>query len=324
MAHLIFKSDNILTIGELPWHGLGINLPPKTRLSPSEAMSLAGLDWSVRKEKIFLAGGRLVEDNFAIVREDTGNALGIVGKCYEVYQNEEMFGFMDRFCQMAGTDIETCGSLRDGRTVWGLSRSSQAEYVKGDPIEKYFLVKTSHDGSSTLDVIFTDVRVVCANTLSAALANRRNRMAVPHTANMRANVEAVGMVLNEYAKQQEALARAMGLLAKTRLNKQVMREMAVALTARGAKYGQNPEAERDSREAGQILRLAETGMGTDIPGVRGTAYGWLNAVTEYVDHYRLVRSGGPDKREARFEASMNGSGARLKQAAFQMCLQMAA
>jgi phage/plasmid-like protein (TIGR03299 family) len=294
-------------------------------------MYQAGLAWKVRKEKVFLDGGRLVEDNFAIVRQDTGVALGIVGNNYEVYQNAEMFGFMDRFCRAAGTGIETCGSLRQGRTVWGLSRSRETEYVKGDPVEKYFLVRNSHDGSSTLDVLFTDVRVVCVNTLSAAIEGCRNRVAVLHTANMRANIEAIGKVLAQYAsRHQQALASAMELLAKTSLSSREMREMALALTRPKARpkarpgQGQVGEDERDSKAAGQILRLVETGRGTDIPGVRGTAYGWLNAVTEYADHYKVVRATGKDKMEARFEASLSGSGAKLKQEAFDMCLQRAA
>jgi hypothetical protein len=75
---------------------------------------------------------------------------------------------------------------------------------------------------------------------------------------------------------------------------------------------------------GKILELVETGKGTGIPGVRGTAYGFLNAVTEYVDHHRVVRAGDRDVAEARFDVSLIGAGAQMKREAFDLCLRKAA
>ena len=65
----------------------------------------------------------------------------------------------------------------------------------------------------------------------------------------------------------------------------------------------NEEAKRTTRTENiraEILALTETGIGTAIPGVRGTAWGLYNAVTEYVDHERSTER---DNAGARFLGS---------------------
>jgi phage/plasmid-like protein (TIGR03299 family) len=244
MSHLIYEFDNVLTVGDRPWHGLGINLPGGSDVSPSEAMRITGLGWEVGKEPIYLADGTVVPDRFAVVRKDRGLPLGIVGSEYSVFQNAELFGFMGGFCDVAGTSIETCGSLRDGRTIWAMSRSGETEYVKGDPVEKYFMIKNSHDGSSSLEIAFTDVRVVCNNTLSAALRGARNKVSVIHTSNMAANVRAAGDVLAHYVSYQRSLGEAMSLLAAASLTEGEMRDVACALAhprGKAAAAGGDPD-----------------------------------------------------------------------------------
>lgn len=61
------------------------------------------------------------------------------------------------------------------------------------------------------------------------------------------------------------------------------------------------------------------GRGSTLESAQGTAWGLLNAVTEYVDHERRARS-----TEYRMDSAWFGQGAILKQRALNAALELAA
>ncbi len=61
------------------------------------------------------------------------------------------------------------------------------------------------------------------------------------------------------------------------------------------------------------------GRGSSLESANGTAWGLLNAVTEYVDHERRARS-----NEYRMDSAWFGQGAQIKQRALDAALQLAA
>jgi phage/plasmid-like protein (TIGR03299 family) len=61
------------------------------------------------------------------------------------------------------------------------------------------------------------------------------------------------------------------------------------------------------------------GKGAELASAQGTAWGLLNAVTQFVDHERRART--PDHR---LDSAWFGQGASLKQRALDQALQMVA
>ncbi|MDR1051798.1 MAG: hypothetical protein LBP95_12160 [Deltaproteobacteria bacterium] len=101
------------TRGSLPWSGPGFDLGAEAgSVSPLEGTRLGGLDWTVRKQPVFLGDGSPVEGHFAVVRQDLGLALGLVGRFYECHQNAELFSFMDGFCRLSGRARSRLGPSR--------------------------------------------------------------------------------------------------------------------------------------------------------------------------------------------------------------------
>ena len=73
-----------------------------------------------------------------------------------------------------------------------------------------------------------------------------------------------------------------------------------------------------------MLRLFEQGIGHDMPEIWHTTWTALNAVTEYVDHYRSARGMTMcDRAGNRVESAWFGSGSRLKERPWALALQMA-
>jgi len=70
----------------------------------------------------------------------------------------------------------------------------------------------------------------------------------------------------------------------------------------------------------KVLELTETGKGTDIPGVKGSAYGAFNAAVEFADHWQPVKGKNDSMLSRKLDSLWFGSAARFKQRAFdQIC-----
>jgi hypothetical protein len=71
-----------------------------------------------------------------------------------------------------------------------------------------------------------------------------------------------------------------------------------------------------SRRIGELF-LNKKAMGANLDGSQGTAWGWLNAVTEYIDHESRSRTA-----DRRLESAWFGPGATLKEKAREIAMEM--
>ena len=202
MAHNINFNEqtgkhSFFSTKEKAWHGLGQIVEEYP--TSAEALKFAGLDYPVEKRKLFtydnknhLANEELeikipeieVPDFYATIRTDTETVLGVVGKDYEVIQNIDAFSFFDAIVGGDGIFYETAGALGKGERIFITAKLP--DYIKvgnDDLIEQYLFLTTSHDGSGSITAAFTPVRIVCNNTLNAALCKKSNAIKIRHTAN---------------------------------------------------------------------------------------------------------------------------------------------
>ena len=166
-----------------PWHGLGT--PVEKALNSKDAIISAGLNWTVRKKKIFTMPDNIddpyrpVANYWATVRNFDQKVLGIVTDRYKIIQNVEAFDFTDA---LIGRDVryDTAGSLMGGKKIWLLAKMPETKIV-GDAVEPYLCFTNSHDGKSAVRVCMTSIRVVCNNTLNMALNNAKRSWSGKHT-----------------------------------------------------------------------------------------------------------------------------------------------
>ena len=147
----------------------------------------------VDEVKIPIKGSK-VNEVFATYRTDNYDILGTVGSRYEPVQNTEAIDFIYNVCKNSqvvkpeDVIIETAGVLGKGERVFVTAKLPDYKMC-GDDMEKYILFTTSHDGSGSIQACFTDIRVVCNNTLNAALKNCTNMMRFKHTKNVSSAME---------------------------------------------------------------------------------------------------------------------------------------
>lgn len=307
--------------GETPWHGLGTSLEEPA--TAEEAIAAAGLDYDVELTSIQTDEGLPVPDRRAVVREDTQEVLGVVGKSYQPVQNRQCFGFLDAVVADGSIRYHTAGALGKGERVWMLAKLPDQIRVKNsdDVTEQFLLLSNSHDGSSSLRVFFTPIRVVCANTLG--MAERRSRgsgISIVHKGDLAAKVGEAQEILGLAKRFYDDLETRINRLAHHHPSRRQLEVYFESL------YPDRPESsnKRSSNIRTRLIDLFENGVGQDIPQVRHSTWAAFNAVTEYVDHHRATRGQNDVSRASRrLESAWFGSGARLKSKAWTLALEMA-
>lgn len=307
--------ETMMYVGPVPWHGSGVYVGEEPVRSDIARVK-SGLTWRADKKRLFTAtgskseGGRLIEvpDMFAVVRDSDDAILGTVGKTFKILQPEDSFTLLDSLVDSGDVRYHTAGSLKGGRVIWLLAKVGSFEVTRGDVIDKYMALFNAFDGSLMLRIIDTDVRVVCANTMEAALsAARGTGIAVKHTKNMEKRVrearEALEVVRASMAEERE-LFQAM---ARIKFSDAAFDEFALKLVPNPV--GEDAIATKAENQREKLVELFQAGVGQDIPGVRGTAWAALNAVTEYANFHRPSR--GDDKQAKRFESTMFGASRKL-------------
>jgi len=309
------------------WHELGQTTLAK--VTSSEAIKVAKLDWEVEQVPCLHQGvdGELLQvpDNYIVRRKDTLAPLSVMSAKYTPIQNQEVFDFADSIIGEGQAVWDTAGSLAGGRKIFMQVELEGKLFLNSNPDDttvKRVLFVSSHDGSKALQGMITPVRVVCQNTLNAALGNRTNTFKVFHRKNYQSKKEEAAKVLQLAHAYYEDLQVVMNQLAEKEVSATFMEAFVNSLMP--ASKDEVPT--RTENRRAQIVSLFSTGRGNNGK----TAWDAYNAVTEFVDHHsvgrlsttRTLRSEASDNIEAetRFERAILGSGAVLKQRALDLLL----
>jgi phage/plasmid-like protein (TIGR03299 family) len=319
MSHLVEK---MAYVGETPWHHLGTQLPPQ---QPIEVWAeRAGMNWRILEAPVQYrpyADGtesplQTVDEQKVLYRSDTHAALSVVGGRYQVVQPREVLEFYRDLTEAGGYELETAGSLKGGRKLWALARTGQGATLKGrDTVHGYLLLATSCDGTLATIAMPTSVRVVCNNTLGVALRGSSLGVKVPHSTSFDPHTvkRQLGVAVSNWG---EFMYR-MKTLSQRKVTNREATTYLLDVLSQGDSQG---PAISNEKAVKRVQALFEGhGKGATLESAQNTAWGLLNAVTEFVDHERRARS-----REYRLDSAWFGPGAALKQRALDEALQLVA
>ncbi|CAJ3148543.1 phage/plasmid-like protein [Burkholderia pseudomallei] len=310
--------------GAEPWHGLG------NKLAPNQPIELwaerAGMNWRIEEAEVrFVAAGNrslgsihAFPEQKVLYRSDTKAPLSVVSARYQVVQPSEILEFYRDLTEVGGFQLETAGVLKEGRKLWALARTGQSATLKGkDEVNGYLLLATACDGTLATTAQFTSVRVVCNNTLQIALGDSDSAVKVPHRSQF--DAQAVKRQLGIAISSWDAFMARTKALAERKVSDSAvetfLRRVLTYSTPNVVDHDGLAVNERAIKAVGQLY--AGRGKGADLASASGTAWGLVNAVTEYVDHHRRARSG-----DHRRDAAWFGQGATIKQRAWDEALKL--
>ena len=178
--------ETMFYVREAPWHGLGVRV--ESALNSEDALVMSGLNWNVIQKPIMTASGNLIPGYKANIRDTDNRVLGVVTDRYRVVQNSEAFAFTDALLG-EGVRYETAGSLQDGKKIWILAKLPDKYIIEGDQIDPYLVFSSSHDGSGSIKVAMTPIRVVCQNTLNLAMSTAKRSWSTIHIGDLAAKMD---------------------------------------------------------------------------------------------------------------------------------------
>ena len=320
MAHNLNTTNGKVSFangnGQVAWHGLGQTV--EGSMTAEQAIDLAGLGYEVVKENLLIEGANgfktIVPDNFATVRNDTNEILGVVGNRYEIVQNREAFKFFDAIVGEGANMAmyETAGALGKGEKIFITAKMPDFIRIKGtdDISEVYVLLTSAHDGSGSIIATITPIRVVCQNTLNMALGSAKNKVCIRHTKNAKVALETAHKILGISHAYVEEVNEIFNTLSLKSVTDAKVKELVADLFKSEAKDQTKIEGIQND-----VMQSYFAGVGQSK--IIGTAWGVYNGITHYLDHVKSYKTASSN-----LESIMSGESSNVANEATKMLLAL--
>jgi phage/plasmid-like protein (TIGR03299 family) len=302
--------------GSAPWHGLGNKLDRNQPISVWQTQ--AGMNWEIKETPVLfdssqdenhLINLRSHESHKVLYRSDNFEALSVVSDRYKVVQPKEVLGFYKDLVAVGGYELETAGVLKGGRKLWALANLGKETVLKGDDkIKAYLLLATSCDGTMATTAQFTSIRVVCNNTLQMAVGEKNGAVKVPHSTIF--DPYAVKSKLGIGISAWETFMASIHAMSDTKINRFDSMDFLISILGNPKLPMHKQPNQKAIQHALQLF--TGSGQGASLTSSKGTVWGLLNSVTEYVDTHRRAMN-----QDNRLDSAWFGVGATIKEKAFQ-------
>ena len=299
--------------------------------SAAEAAQQAHLDWTVELANMFVERKTVVSpydtitENVHVPRrkavikrtDDSESVIGVVGDKYKIVQNMEVFSALDTLIDSGDARYAAAGEYNNGASVFMVLELPKGIHVANDPHAAFLLVRTSHDGSSSVAIKPIIERLFCANQINGLISNKRYNSytyRMKHTSNSKLSVNDIRNIIQlTYDAVDEYETTADALLQKPRTHAQA-REFFEKVWALPTEVANSPyhllsQGQKRQHTLATTARERAYDIYTESPtqeNIRGTAFGMWQAVVEYADHY----AGTDDNRRA--VNALSGTSDRVK------------
>ena len=310
---------------EVAWHGLGQVV--NKAMTSEEAIKLANLDYVVDKANVQFTAkmGEItpIEGYFATYRTDTKDYLGMVKSRYEIVQNRDAFGFFDAIIDEGEAIFETAGALGKGERIFLMAKLPDDFMVGGEKIEKYILLMNSHDGSSSVIAGMTNIRVVCNNTLQAALKGLENKVSIDHVSGAKDKLKEAHRVMGIASKYSTEVAGMFNKMTDVKMTEGQYREFFEKVFTpeyKSVHLDKKEKEEMSTRLKNMIeatTQFSFTHHTQRTPESTGTLWGAYNAVSGYYNYIKPF-----DNEEAKFTSQFFGSANKNMLKSFNLAMNL--
>ena len=297
MAHQF--SSGVFCYNKPAWHRLGVVVDGT--LSAREAFRMAKADFHVSGRPVFDADMQPIAGYQAITRMDTGRTLSVMTETYTPIQNDSLIRIAEALHEDINMDAVCVLSQGKKVTFTARIRGAEGDVVPGDPVQQYLVGCTSHDGSIPFQLLFSPIRVVCQNTLSAALGvangqrHRDTSIRIRHTKNADSLIAMLPELVDVRRRQFIGGLEELRHMAATPCSMTQFRNYITTVFAdqlqgtindvRGDKSTARPRVLEDLPGWSSVLRKFEgEAIGSNLIASSGTAWAAYQAVTEFMSH----------------------------------------
>jgi len=207
--------------------------------------------------------------------------LGVASGDYKLYANMLGYASLDSLVATGMATPNTMGTLRGGAIVWGLLeiKVPDEDVIPGDKIKRYILFSWGNDGKIGIALGYTDVRVVCSNTVHSAWSSSLSKLIrMAHRGQVEANVDNVVKTMDIAAADFKATIEDYKKMVNASINQADLRKYVKTVM-------QLEEKENNKRATNlidHVSNLALTGIGNK--GIGDTVWGAFNGLTQWMSH----------------------------------------
>lgn len=255
------------------WATVGTDVSNQT--SVSDILTQAKLDYTVAKEPLYLSGDILVPGKMATVKADTREPIGVVSSNYELYQNADAFSFLE--------EIPNIKFVRAGETHKGMV------YIIGelpdlkvldDKFTPYVIFQTSHNGAFSLRATICPLRIVCQNQFAMSFREMNNTISIKHSSKLESNIIVAQQLLKDTAIYMQGFTNTAEELAMLKIsNTNYYRIIDAFFDSTKAITERQQNMLKERKDQFNICYTSN-----DNANFKGTAWGMINALTDYETH----------------------------------------
>lgn len=321
MAHNLNIGANgkasFAAVGEKAWHGLGQYV--EEAMTAAQAIELGGLDYTVEKQPLTVQGTDIIIPNYqATVRTDTKDVLGVVSDAYEIVQNHEAFEFFDSIIESGEAIYQTVGALGKGERIFITAKLPNDILVHGEQVENYLLLTSGHNGRSPIQAGFTSIRVVCNNTLNAALRNMQNKVTIMHYSKAKEKLQAAARIMGMSSKYTVELDGIFNKMAQVKITDETLRKyIEMAMRPNKEVITSEELSKHFTKQVDSIIDFTHDHFTQTTPAAKNTVWGAYNSISAYHGWIKEYNS-----QEAKMNDMYFKAGAKKMENAFNLACEL--
>ena len=296
--------------GQAAWHGQGV--VTEGTLPAREAFETADALFTVEKRPLYYLTEEmdgLPTEHFAVVRTDNYGLLGIVSKQYEIVQNDSLLRMAEFIREEV--DMDCVIVLSDGAKVCFTAtlRGAEADIVPGDTVKRRIVGYLGHDGKTGCGAKFTNIRVVCQNTLTAALGESGAHSSITHKNGANQNfdelIESIDVARQDFVTECDLMRE----FSRVSMGTDAFCDFANEVY--------NIDEGQTFRKRGKLVQAFINGYGSEFAPY--SLWGGINAITQIETSTRGTTAA---KGRAQFARGTFGAGAQISKRAFAVAQDM--
>lgn len=286
----------------VPWSNLGTNVSNCDTIE--DVLYEANLNWNVEGRPIYDVNGQPIPGFLANTRTSDNEVLGIVTPRYEIVQNIDAFDFINNLTK-DGLKFEMAGTGKRGKQIWILAKLPNDRDILGDAFNNYIVFTNAHDGTGAVKVCMTPIRVFCSNCLNLAFRNADRIWSARHSLQIGAKIEEAKTALLMADRYMDELAIQADILANTKISDSQIEQTLLKINNID-NLGSNSLSNRKMNNFYEQLDTFKQYYDmADIRQFKGTAWGVINAATDFADHASPMRNSANYHRN-NWEKIING------------------
>lgn len=307
----------IAYVGDTPWHGLGQQLTEDADIDTWRRE--AGMKYEILTAPLSLTlpedqGTIKLMNKVGLYRSDNQVPLGVVGNRYHVVQPEDVLEFFRDLTEERGFILETAGVLFSGSKYWAMARTPHELQLGEDSVKEHLLLATACDGSMATTARYVRTRVVCNNTIMAALSEKDGGKVIRVEHRSKFDSKAVKRELKLVDESWAEFIDQTKQMADTKVSYKNAAQYFIEM------FG-NPEVPMDEQTSHKpeelyLQFINHDFLGGNMAAANQTLWGMVNVVTEHVDWHQ------GEIQDRRLKNAWFGKGADLKVKAFQKAFSM--